>query len=151
MIEQILNSNLTINLPTVFTTDATNVAQKKEGEYPTPAGAGQQQQGREKRGKKRKGRSNNGAAGRHIKNKSMVKEFKMKEGENWHRDLTQKLPRDRPKWGKNSWMCTRWFTKADCFSNCNNKECHVGAADISADIKAKYIIFLNRIRGNPTI
>jgi hypothetical protein len=36
-------------------------------------------------------------------------------------------------------------------SDCNSKECHVGAADISAGKKAKYINFLNRIRGNPTI
>jgi hypothetical protein len=81
----------------------------------------------------------------------MVKEFKMKEGKNWRRNLAEKLPRDRPKWGKNSWMCARWFTKGDCFSDCNNKECHVGAADNSTDKKAKYINFLSRIQGNLTI
>ncbi len=150
VIKQILNSSLTIDLPTVFVTGTTNAAQKKEGETPTPAGAGQQQQGGEKRGKKCKGRSDDGAAGRHIKNKTMVKEFKMKEGRNWHRNLAGKLPRDRPKWGKNSWMCARWFTKGDCFFDCNNKECHVGAADISADKKAKYINFLNRIEAIPS-
>ncbi len=107
VIEQILNSRFTINLSIIFVTDATNAPQKKEGETPTPAEAGQQQQGGEKRGKKRKGRSNDSAAGRHVKNESMVKEFKMKVGKNWHCHLAGKLPKDRPKWGKNSWMCAR--------------------------------------------
>jgi hypothetical protein len=85
------------------------------------------------------------------KTKSMVEEFKMKEGKNWHRNLAGKLPRNRPEWGENSWMCVRWFTKGDCYSNCINKECHVGAADTNADKKAKYTNFLTRIQGNPTI
>jgi hypothetical protein len=52
VIEQILNSSLSIDLPLVFTTGD---AQKKEGVILTPAGAGEQQQGGEKKGKKRKG------------------------------------------------------------------------------------------------
>ncbi len=94
VIEQILNSSLTTNLPTVFITDTTNTAQKKVGETPTPAEAGQQQQGGEKRGKKRKDRSKDGTARRHAKNKNMVKEFRMKEGRNWRLNLAGKLPRD---------------------------------------------------------
>jgi hypothetical protein len=46
VIEQILNSSLSINLPLVFTTSD---AQKIEGVILTPAGAGEQQQGGERR------------------------------------------------------------------------------------------------------
>ncbi len=76
VIKQILNSSLTIELPIVFVTTTTDLAQKKERDI-TPAG---QQQGAEKRGKKRKGEDNDNAARKHIKNKNMVEEFKMKEG-----------------------------------------------------------------------
>jgi hypothetical protein len=82
----------------------------------------------------------------------MVEEFKMKEGEDWRKHLAGKLPKDQPKWGENGWMCARWLTKGDCFTDCNNKACHVGAADITAEKKAEYINFLNRVRGsNPTV
>jgi hypothetical protein len=80
----------------------------------------------------------------------MVKEFKMKEGEVWCCDLAGKNTKDRPKWNdKSCWMCMRWFSKGDCFTNCNNKDCHVGAADIPTNKKAKHISFLKRVQGNP--
>ncbi len=143
VIKQILNSSLTIDLPIVFVPTATNPAQKKEGDV-TPEG---QQQGAEKRGKKRKGEGDDDAACKHIKNKNMVKEFKMKEGKVWRHDLAGKNTKDRPKW--NDKMCVRWFSKGDCFTNCNNKDCHVGAADVPTDKKTEYISFLNRVQDNP--
>jgi hypothetical protein len=74
----------------------------------------------------------------------------MKEGEVWHRDLVGKNSKDRPKWNdKNCWMFVRWFSKGDCFTNCNNKDCHFGAAVVPTNKKAKYISFLNRVQGNP--
>ncbi len=57
----------------------------------------------------------------------MVDEFKMKDGDNWCKHLSGKLPKGQSTWGKNEWMCARWLTKGDCFVNCNNKACHVGA------------------------
>jgi hypothetical protein len=76
----------------------------------------------------------------------MVKEFKMKEDKVWRRDLGGKNTKDRSKWNdKNCWMCVRWFSKGDCFTDCNNKDCHVGAADVPTNKKAKYISFLNRV------
>ncbi len=48
-------------------------------------------------------------------------------------------------------MCARWLTKGNCFVDSNNKACHLGAADISAKKKAKYINFLNRVHGTPAI
>jgi hypothetical protein len=115
VIEQILNSSLTIDLPPVFTTNAKDPTQKKEGDI-TPAG----QQEAEKRGKKQKGRGNNDAARKYIKNYHMIAKFRMKEGEDWRRDLAGKNTKDRPKWNDNCYMCTRLFAKGDCFTNCNN-------------------------------
>ncbi len=133
VIKQILINSLTIDLPIFFVTAATDPARKKEGDI-TPAG---QQQGAEKRGKKHTGKGDNNAACKHIKNKKNVKEFKMKEGKVWRCDLAVKNTKDRPKWNdKNCWMCMRWFSKGDCFTNCNNKDCHVSAADVPTDKKA---------------
>ncbi len=94
VIEQILNSSLTIDLPIIFVTAATDPAKKQEGNV-TPAG---QQQGAEKRGKKCKGEGDDNAARKHIKNENMVKEFKMKEGKVWCCDLAGKNTKDRPNW-----------------------------------------------------
>jgi hypothetical protein len=147
VIKQILNSSLTIDLPILLVTATTNPTKKKEGGV-TPAG---QQQGAEKRGKKCKHKGDNNAARKHIKNENMVEEFKMKEGEVWRRDLVGKNTKDRPKLNdKNCWMCVRWFSKRDCFTNCNNKDFHVSAADVPTNKKSKYISFLNRVQGNST-
>ncbi len=101
VIEQILNSSLTIDLPTVFVNDATNSAQKTEGETPTPAGAGQQQQqGGEKRSKKCKGGSNNGAAGRHIKNKKHGQRIQDKGGQKLASRLSWKTPKGQTQMGR---------------------------------------------------
>jgi len=80
----------------------------------------------------------------------MVEEFKMKEGEDWRKHLAGKLPKDRPKWGDspNVWMCARWLTKGDCFIDCNNKACHVGADAIPAEKKKEYLNFLKRVRNS---
>ncbi len=48
-------------------------------------------------------------------------------------------------------MCTRWFTKGNCFTNCNNKNSHIGGQDIPAKKKTEYLSFLNRVQGNPTL
>ncbi len=139
-IEQILNSSLTIDLPLVFTT---NDAQEK-GDTPTPANAtGAGQQGGEKKGKKRKEGGEDGRADRRVFNTSMVEEFKMKEGEDWRKHLSGKLP-----WGDspNVWMCARWVAKGDCFIDCNNKACHVGADAIPPKKKDEYLNFLKSVR-----
>jgi hypothetical protein len=81
----------------------------------------------------------------------MVNKFKMKDGEDWRKHLLGNLPKDQPMWGKNGWMCARWLTKGDCFVDCNNKTCHVGAEAISAKKKTKYINFLNRVCCTPTV
>ena len=90
VIEQILNSSLSINLPLVFTTGN---AQRKRRSNPHPARAGEQQQGGEKKGKKRKGGGKDNAE-RRVFNMSMVDEFKMKDGEDWRKHLSGKLPKD---------------------------------------------------------
>jgi hypothetical protein len=38
-------------------------------------------------------------------------------------------------------MCTRWFTKGNCFSDCNNKECHVGRQTSAQTKKPSISIF----------
>jgi len=149
VMEQILHSSLTIDLPLVFTTSE---SQKKEGEIPTPTSAagGAGQPGGEKKGRKRKGGGDDDGADRRVVNTSMVEEFKMKEGEDWRKHLAGKLPKDRPKWGDtpNVWMCARWLTKGDCFIDCNNKACHVGADAIPAEKKNEYLNFLKRVRNS---
>ncbi len=120
VIEQILNSSFTIHLPSVYTTNAKDSSQKKEGDI-TPAG----QQEEEKRGKKQKGRGDNNKTRKYIKNNHMIAEFRMKEGEDWRQDLEGKNIKDRPKWNDNCYMCVRWFTKGDCFTDCNSKDSHV--------------------------
>jgi hypothetical protein len=133
VIEQILNSSLSINPPLVFTTGD---AQKKEGVILTPTGAGEQQQGGEKKGKKCKGGGKDNVE-RRVFNTSMVNKFKMKDGEDWRKHLSGTLPKDQPTWGKNGWMCARWLIKGDCFIDCNNKACHIGAEAISNEKKAE--------------
>ncbi len=78
----------------------------------------------------------------------MIEEFKIKETENWKKDFAGKNSKDRPKWNDKCWMCARWFTKGDCFNNCNNKDSHVGTNDVPADKKAAYTKFLDRVRGS---
>ncbi len=74
----------------------------------------------------------------------------MKEGKFWRRDQVGKNTKDRPKWKvKNCWMYMRWFSKGDCFTDCNNKDYHVGVADVLTNKKTEYISFLNRVQGNP--
>ncbi len=146
VIEQILHSSLTIDLPPVFIIKVKNASSKKEGNI-TPAG----QQEAETKGKKRKGGDNDDAAQKHIKNDHMITKFKMKEGEDWRQDLSGKNTKDRPKWNDKCWMCARWFTKGDCFTDCNNKESHVGAPNVPAKKKTEYLNFLNRVRGNPML
>jgi hypothetical protein len=75
VIEQILNSSLTINLPPVFTTKAKDPTPQKEGDI-TLAG----QQEAERRGGKQKGRGDNDAGRKYIKNNHMIAKFRMKEG-----------------------------------------------------------------------
>ncbi len=145
VIEHILNSSLTIDLPPIFTgvdPTQTNVG----GIIAQAAAAGQQQEG-DKRGKKRKERDGAEAAKQYIKNESRVDEFKMKENKVWKRDLAGKNLKDRPKWNDKSWMCIRWFTNSNCFKDCNNKDSHVCAQDVPANKKTAYIKFLDRVRG----
>jgi hypothetical protein len=146
VIKQILHSSLVINLPPIFIIDAKDPTSKKEGNI-TPAG----QQEAEKKGKKQKGRDNNNAAQKHIKNYHMITKFKMKEGEDWLRDLASKNTKDRSKWNEKCWMCVRWFTKGDCFTDCNNKEIRVDAPNIPTKKKTQYLNFLNRVCGNPML
>jgi hypothetical protein len=146
VIKQILISSLTIDLPPVFTTSAKDPTQKKEGDITQ---AGQQEAG--KRGKKQKGRGNNNAARKYIKNDHVIAQFRMKEGEDWRWDLSGKNTKDRPKWNNNCYMCARWFTKGNCFTDCNNKDSHVGRPDVPAKKKTEYLNFLNRVQGNPTL
>jgi hypothetical protein len=134
LIEQILNSSLTINLPPVFTTNTKDPTQKNEGDI-TPAG----QQESEKRGKKQKGKGNDDADRKYIKNNHMIAKVRMKEGEDWRRDLASKNTKDRPKWSNKCYMCMRWFTKGDYFTYCNNKDSHVGGPDAPAKKKTEYL------------
>ncbi len=143
--EHILNSSLMIDLPPIFT-DA-NPSHTKGTIAPTAAAGGQQQQGGENRGKKRKECNGTEAAKQYIKNENMIEEFKIKETENWKKDFASKNAKDRPKWNDKCWVCVRWFTKGDCFNECNNKDSHVGTNDVPVDKKAAYTKFLDRVRG----
>jgi hypothetical protein len=138
VIEQILNSSLTINLPPVFTIDTTNPTVKEDGA--TPSG---KLDDAKKKGKKCKGKRDYNAATKFIKNKNTMEAFKLKEGEDWHRDFSGKSTNDRAKWNENNcWMCAKWHTKGDCSSNCNNKDSHVEANTVSEVKKNKYLNFL---------
>ncbi len=66
---------------------------EKEGVILSPARAGEQQQGGEKKGKKRKGGGKDNAEKR-VFNMSMADEFKMKDGEDWRKHQSGKLPKD---------------------------------------------------------
>jgi hypothetical protein len=99
---------------------------------------------------KQKGRGDDNVARKYIMNNHMIAEFRMKEGEDWCCNLAGKNTKDRPR-NDNCNMCVRWFTKGDCFTDCNNKDSYVGKPDIPAKKKTEYLNFLNRVQGNPML
>ena len=80
-----------------------------------------------------------------VKNTAPVKEFLLKEGEDWSKDFARKRTGDRPKWGNTDWMCARWWVKEKCFRNCGNKASHVGACAIPPAKRSEFQAYLTEI------
>ena len=141
VIESVLNSTLNIVLPPNFivtpTTKPTN---------PTVVPPGDDT--KKKTPKKRKAADDDND--RIATNTAPVKEFLLKEGEDWSRDYAGKCTRDRPKWGDSDWMCARWYVKGKCFRDCTNKASHVGANDIPAAKRTEFKAYLVKVRGEMT-
>ena len=141
VIESVLNSTLNIVLPPNFivtpTTKPTN---------PTVVSPGDDT--KKKNPKKRKTADEDND--RIATNTAPVREFLLKEGEDWSRDFAGKCTRDRPKWGDSDWMCARWWVKGKCFRDCMNKASHVGANDIPAAKRTEFKAYLAKVRGEMT-
>ena len=138
VIESVLNSTLNIVLPPNFivtpTTKPTN---------PTVVSPGDDT--KKKTPKKRKAADDDND--RIATNTAPVREFLLKEGEDWSRDYAGKCTRDRPKWGDSDWMCARWFVKGKCFRDCTNKASHVGANDIPSAKRSEFKAYLAKVWG----
>jgi ribonucleotide reductase beta subunit family protein with ferritin-like domain len=123
IIESVLNSRLNILLPPNFiiapTTKQTNTTVVLLGDVT-----------KKRNTRRRKTANGNNDNNCMVKNTAPVKEFLLKEGEDWSKDFSRKCTGDHPKWGDTDWMCAHWWVKGKCFRDCENKASHVGACAI---------------------
>jgi hypothetical protein len=82
----------------------------------------------------------------HVTNDDQVAEFKMKPEEDWRDKFRSALMGDRPFWGQNGRMCTRWHIRGDCFKDCNNKASHVGKDKIPGEKKVAMKNYIKKVR-----
>ena len=74
----------------------------------------------------------------------MHPDFQFQRGESW-RDIREKCVKSRPSWGNGKVMCARWHTKGDCYSDCRNKESHVGKDKVPDDKVIEYKEYLAKV------
>ena len=70
----------------------------------------------------------------------------MKPEEDWRDKFRSALMGDRPFWGQNGRMCTRWHIRGDCFKDCNNKASHVGKDKIPGEKKVAMKNYIKKVR-----
>ena len=106
IIKSVLNSTLNIVLPPNFivapTTKQTNTTIVLPGDDT-----------KKKNPRKRKSTDGNNDNNRMVKNTAPIKEFLLKQGEDWSKDFARKRTGDCPKWGDTDWMCARWWVKGN--------------------------------------
>jgi len=83
---------------------------------------------------------------RTVKNSDPIKDFLIKEGEDWKRDYAGKFTKDIPPWNNEESMCVRWQVNGYCFKNCNHKGSHVGANEMPFDKRDDFHNFLKKVR-----
>jgi hypothetical protein len=84
---------------------------------------------------------------RTVKNSDPIKDFLIKEGEDWKKDYAGKFTKDIPTWNNDESMCVRWQVNGYCFKNCNNKGSHVGAKEVPVDKRDEFHNYLKKVRG----
>jgi hypothetical protein len=138
IIESVLNSTLNIVLPPNFI-----VAPMMKPTNTTVVFPGDDTNKRNPR--KRKTANRNDDNNQMVKNTALVKEFLLKEGEDWSKNFAGKCTSDCPKWGDTDWMCACWWVKGKCFRNCGNKASHVGACAIPPAKCSKFQAYLTKV------
>ena len=131
IIESVLNSTLNIVLPPNFI--AASTTKQTNTTVLSP------------RDNTKKKNPDNDDNDRMVKNTAPVKEFLLKEGEDWPKNFTGKRTGDCPKWGVTDWMCTRWWVKGKCFRDCGNEASHVGACAIPPAKRSKFQAYLTKV------
>ena len=129
--ESCLGQSFNISLPPAFKGQSTSVID--------PFKASEQTGEKRKRGD---------ADENHVVNNDQVAEFKMKPEEDWRNNFRNVCMHDRPSWGQNGKMCTRWHIRGDCFKDCKNKASHVGKDKIPNDKKEGMKKYIKTVRRN---
>ena len=131
IVDDALNNRLFVNLPPCFRQIT------KQTEQP------------EERGRKRPGaplERSDDVSGL-VRNKEPVREFKMKQGEDFKiyggDNTCHRVP-----WGNDGKvMCPRFFLKKYCFDTCPNKSSHVAASKVSEEKKRAFLDFQKKCHG----
>jgi hypothetical protein len=144
VVESVLNSTLNIVLPPNFivassTTKPTN-----------PTVVSPDEDTKKKNPKKRKSGNGDDGNDRIVKNNDPIKDFLLRDGEDWSRDYAGKCTGDRPKYGDTDWVCARWWVKGQCFRDCGNKASHVGASNFPPAKRCAFQAYLTKVRGEIT-
>ena len=137
VVESVLNSTLTIVLPPNF------IVTPSKPTNPTVVPPGDDT--KKKNPKKRKSGDGN-SNDRIVKNNDPIKDFLLREGEDWSRDYAGKSTGDRPKYGNTDWVCARWWVKGQCFRDCGNKASHVGASNFPSAKRSEFQAYLTKVR-----
>jgi hypothetical protein len=138
IIKSVLNSTLNIVLPPNFiiapTTKPTNTTIISPGDDTN-----------KKNPRKRKTADGDNDNNHMVKNTTPIKEFLLKEEEDWSKNFAGKCTSDCPKWGNTDWMCTRWWVKVKCFHDCGSKASHVGACTIPPTKRSEFQVYLTKV------
>ena len=81
-----------------------------------------------------------------VTNDDPIPDICLREGETFKENFGGKLISERPKWDKNSKMCSRWFIKHSCFSNCAHKASHVPSSKVPEAKKDEMKNYVKKVR-----
>ena len=140
----ILLDGLSTILPSIFIPKTTGKLDQAEE---NPGTKRQKRGGREgKRADDKDERAN--LDGRKQSNPDMMPEFKLLAMEDYKTVFANRCIDQRVAWSETCRMCPRWHTLGLCFDDCRNKASHVKPADIPANKKKAYLIYLAAVRQN---
>ena len=137
LIEQVLYHTFTLKLPASF---------KSKEESGNTRGGDVHDEGRNVRQKIAQGAQDR--EDKRDQNKSRNPKFALLPGEGWA-NIRDKCLDSRPKWDEKRFMCPRWHTKGDCFTDCNNVVSHVPVEEVPEEKQNEYIAWLAKVRAQP--
>ena len=136
IIHDVLRSRFNVTLPKAFKLEQSKPAEDESTPTAGPSAS-----------KKRK-LSDDNKKGNRVVNEDPDEELKLKDDEDWKSVFCgTKKASHRVAWNNNGCkMCPRWHSRHWCFDNCNHKESHVPKSQVSAENKADYKKYLEKIR-----